>query len=135
MSKFTKGNNLKNFFLKCSPGNLLIIYELTMFEAASYKNFRDILITSFPCPNLQRAITQKIYNNLLKKKSPGNLLTIFCQLTMFDAASYNNFRDILNTSFQCPTLQRAITKKNSPDNLLIILYQLTKFEATSCYSI
>ena len=30
-----------------------------MFEAASYNNFRDILITSFQCPNLERAITQK----------------------------------------------------------------------------
>ena len=31
---------------------------------------------------------------------------------MFEAASYNNIRDILMTGFQCPNLQRAITRKN-----------------------
>ena len=36
-----------------SPGNLLIIcYQVTQYEAASYKKFRDILITSFQCLNL-----------------------------------------------------------------------------------
>ena len=59
---------------------------------------------------------------------------------MFEAASLNNFQDILITSFQCPNLQRAITKnffiffKFSPGYLHIIFYQLTKFEATCCDS-
>ena len=71
-------------------------------------------------------------NNSKKKKN-------FCQLTMFEAASCNNFRVILIISFQCPNLQRAITKKNfffifSPGYLIIIFYQLTKLEATSCNS-
>ena len=55
---------------------------------------------------------------LLKKKylfflfSPGNLLIIFYQLTMFEAPSYNNFRKILMKSFRCQNLQKAITRKN-----------------------
>ena len=31
--------------------------------------------------------------------SPGNLVIIFCQLTMYGAAIYNTFRDILITRF------------------------------------
>ena len=58
-----------------------------MFEVASYNHFRDISITIFQCPNLQRAITRKNKKNFLKHFSPGNLLIIFCQLTMFEAAS------------------------------------------------
>ena len=38
----------------------LQIIKLTNFEAPSYNNFRDIMIVPFQCPNLQRAITQKI---------------------------------------------------------------------------
>ena len=58
----------------------------------------------------------------------------------FRAPSYNNFRDILMTSFQWSNLQRAMTRKNEitffkfpPGYLLIIFYQLTNFEAT-CYN-
>ena len=35
---------------------------------------------SFQCPNFQRAITRKIA--FFKKKSPGNQIIVFCQLTM-----------------------------------------------------
>ena len=38
---------------------LIILYKLTKFEAPSYNNFWDNLITSFQCPNLQRAIAKK----------------------------------------------------------------------------
>ena len=42
--------NLKIYFLKFSPGNLLIIfYQLTMFGAASYNNLR-YLDYKFPMP-------------------------------------------------------------------------------------
>ena len=51
-------------FFKVPPGNLLItFYEMTMFEAPSYKYFRDILMTNFQRPNLQRAITRKKQNS------------------------------------------------------------------------
>ena len=49
--------------------------------------FQDIFITSFQCPNLQKAITKK--KTFFFKFSLGNLLIIFYQLTMFEAASYN----------------------------------------------
>ena len=53
-------NNLKkikDFFFKFSPINLLIIlYQLTKFEAPSYNNFQDIMITNFQSSNLQRKI-------------------------------------------------------------------------------
>ena len=47
--------------------SILINFERTdgrtdkpiMFEAASYNNFRDILMISFQCPNLQKAIARK----------------------------------------------------------------------------
>ena len=74
------------------PGGLFIIfYQMTIFEAASYNNFRDILITSFQCPNLQRAITRKNKITFFKKKSPGNLLIILYPLTKFEATSGNSF--------------------------------------------
>ena len=47
-------------FYKFSPGNLLIIlYQLTKIESASFKLFCDIFITSFQCLNLQRTIAKK----------------------------------------------------------------------------
>ena len=62
-SKSAKGDdsekNEKTFF-KFSPINLLIIlYYLTKFEAPSYYSFRDIMITNFQSPNLQREIIRK----------------------------------------------------------------------------
>ena len=54
MAKFAKGNNTKNIFFKVSPVNpFIILYQLTMFEAHSYNNFRN----SFQWPNLQRVLT------------------------------------------------------------------------------
>ena len=44
--------------------------------------------------------------------SPGNLLTIFYQLTKFEAPSCNIFLDFFITGFQCSNLQREITQKN-----------------------
>ena len=55
--------------------------------------------------NLQRAITPEKIDGI----SSGNLLIIPYQLTMFQAPSSNNFREILLTSLKCPNLQRAIT--------------------------
>ena len=50
----------KIFFFKFSQIILLIIlYQLTKFEAPSCNTFRDIMITNFQSPNLQREIIQK----------------------------------------------------------------------------
>ena len=46
-----------NFFFIFSPIDLLIIlYQLTKFEAPSCYSFRDIMITNFQSPNLQSEI-------------------------------------------------------------------------------
>ena len=111
MPKFAKDKNskkIKIFFFHFHQ----VIYSSSSVNWPSLKllaNLQDILTTSFQCPNLQRAITKKTF---FFKFSPGNLLIIFCQLTLLEAASYyNNLRDILITSFQCPNLQKAITSK------------------------
>ena len=55
-----KKKNKKKLFSKFSPSNLLIIlYQLTKFEAPSCYTFRDIMITNFQSPNLQREIIRK----------------------------------------------------------------------------
>ena len=49
-----------NFFFKFSPIDLLIIlYQMTKFEAPSCNTFQDIMITNFQSPNLQREIIRK----------------------------------------------------------------------------
>ena len=51
---------IKHVFLRFSPINLLIIiYQLTKFEAPSCNTFRDIMITNSQSPNLQREIIRK----------------------------------------------------------------------------
>ena len=51
---------IKYFFFKFSQIDLLIIlYQLTKFEAPSCYSFRDIMITHFQSPNLQREIIRK----------------------------------------------------------------------------
>ena len=51
---------IKKKLFRFSPINLLIIlYQLTKFEAPSCYNFRDIMDTNFQGPNLQREIIQK----------------------------------------------------------------------------
>ena len=48
------------FFFRFSPVDLLIIlFQLTKFEAHISDNFRDIMITNFQSPNLQREIIRK----------------------------------------------------------------------------
>ena len=42
---------------------LIILYQLTKFEAPSCYTFGDIMITNFQSPNLQREIIRKKYNN------------------------------------------------------------------------
>ena len=58
-----KGNNskkIKSLFFKFSTIDLLIIlYQQTKFEVPSCYNFRDIMITNFQSPNLQREIIRK----------------------------------------------------------------------------
>ena len=45
------------FFLNFSPiHQLIILYQLTKFEVPSCDSFRDIMITKFQSPNLQREI-------------------------------------------------------------------------------
>ena len=51
-----------NFFLKFSPIEfdlLIILYQLTKFEAPSCYSFQDIMDTNFQSPNLQREIILK----------------------------------------------------------------------------
>ena len=51
-------NKITSF--KFSPIDLLIIlYQLTKFVAHSCNTFRDIMITNFQSPNLQREINKK----------------------------------------------------------------------------
>ena len=51
---------IKKLFSKFSPIDLLIIlYQLIKFEAPSCNSFRDIIITNFQSPNLQREIIKK----------------------------------------------------------------------------
>ena len=57
----------KFLFLKFSPGNLLLIlYQLSKFEAPSCNDFK---ISSFLCPNFQRAITRKKIKHFFLKLS------------------------------------------------------------------
>ena len=52
--------NKINFFFRFSPIDILIIlYQMTKFEAPSCNTFRDIMITNFQSPNLQREIIRK----------------------------------------------------------------------------
>ena len=57
---------INNFFSRFSPIDLLIIlYQLTKFEAPSCYSFRDIMITNFQSQNLQREIIREKKNNKL----------------------------------------------------------------------
>ena len=101
-----------NFFFKFSPIDLLIIlYQLAKFEAPSCNTFRDIMITNFQSPNLQREIIQKKKKKLFFRFSPIDLIIILYQLTKFQAPSCYSFRDIMITNFQSPNLQREIIRK------------------------
>ena len=58
-SKICKGGKFEKNKITClkfSPGNLLILYQVTKFEAPSYNIFLDIMNTNFLSPNLQREI-------------------------------------------------------------------------------
>ena len=66
-SKFAKGDNYEKnreiiikennvFFLFLTSNLLIILYQLTKFDAPSCYSFRDIMITNFQSPNLQREI-------------------------------------------------------------------------------
>ena len=58
---FFKVGGIITFFLKFAPGILLIIlYQLTKFEAPSCNTFQDITITNFQRQNLQREIMKNI---------------------------------------------------------------------------
>ena len=63
-SKSAKGANSKkikkNFFFNFSSIHFIIIlFQLTKFEAPSCHTFRDIMITNFQSPNLQRGKIRK----------------------------------------------------------------------------
>ena len=79
-SKSAKGDNTKKIeklFFKFSPIDLLIIlYQLTKFEAPSCNTFRDIMIKNFQSPNLQREIIRKKKKITFLKFSPIDLLII-----------------------------------------------------------
>ena len=51
-----------------TPVNLLTnLYQVTQSEATSSNSFRDIFITNFRCPSLQRAINRKLQRAITKK--------------------------------------------------------------------
>ena len=90
---------------------LIILYQLTKFEAPSCYPFPDIMITNFKSPNLQREIIRKLYNNFFFYKfSPFDIFIIIYQQTKFDAPSCSTFRDIMITKFQSPNLQMEIIR-------------------------
>ena len=79
----------------CSPGNLFItLFQLTKSEATSCKSFQDIFIGSVRCPNLQRALTQKMQRAIKNEFSPGNLIITLYQLSKFEGPSCNRFSNI-----------------------------------------
>ena len=84
---------------------------MTKFEAPNCNTFPDIMITNFQSANLQREIIHKNKTTFFKF-SPIDVLIILYQLTKFEAPSCHNFRDIMNTNFQRPNLQREIIRKN-----------------------
>ena len=68
------------------------------------------MITNFKSPNLQREIIKKNKITFFKF-SPINLFIILYQLTKFEAPSCDSVRDIMNTIFPSPNLQREIIRK------------------------
>ena len=74
--------NIKLLFFKFSPIDLLIIlYQMTKYEAPSCNTFRDIMITNFQSPNLQREIIRKKYNNFFF--NPSLAFRGFCRASEY----------------------------------------------------
>ena len=80
---------------------------------------RDIIPTKMQCQAIQRALqSPNLQWEIIRKKkifffkfSPIDLLIVLYQLTKFEALSCYSFRDIMNTNFQSPNLQREIILK------------------------
>ena len=68
------------------------------------------MIINFQIPNLQREIIKKNTISFFKFL-PFDLLIILHKLTKFEAPMCYSFRDIMNTNFQSPNLQREIIRK------------------------
>ena len=80
------------FFFKFSPINLLIIlYQLTKFEALSCYSFRDIMNTNFQSPNLSKGDYSKKIKYFFFKFSSINFLIILYQLTKFKLLAVTDF--------------------------------------------
>ena len=88
---------------------MILLYQLTKFEATSCKFFLDILITSFKCQNLNG----KTCKNKKKKKTFFFLFftIIHYQQTKFEATSCNSSWDILITKFHYGSLKGALLDK------------------------
>ena len=84
---------------------LHIVYQLTKFEAPSFNHFRNSLITSFQCPNSQKAKTHPLEISPGYKSITWPSLRVLAVIVFLDTG-------IFTTSFQWPNLQRAITGKN-----------------------
>ena len=69
--KFSKDHTSKknwwNLFKSLSGNLLIILYQLTNFQTSSSNTFREILLTSLKCPNLQRAITPELIDWICSK--------------------------------------------------------------------
>ena len=81
--------------------------------------------TNFQSSNLQMEIIRKNKISFFLIFSPIDLLIILYQLTKFEAPSCNTFRDIINTIFQSPNLQREIIKKKLFIDFHQLIYSLT----------
>ena len=71
MPKFENCHNsvkkLRNLFKRLSDNLLIIPYQRTKFQVPTSNNFREILLTSLKCPNLQRTITPKNFDGIGSK--------------------------------------------------------------------
>ena len=66
--------------------------------------------TNFQSPNLQREIIRKKLNYFLLNFHQL-IYSLSSDLTKFETPSCYSFRDIMNTNFQSPNLQREIIQK------------------------
>ena len=87
----------------------MIFYQLTMFEAPSNNDFRDILITSFQCQKFANGNNSKNQTNFFFLNFHQNiysLSSITCPSLKLIAVIVFEI-----SNFLCPNLQRAITQK------------------------
>ena len=100
-------SNLRFFQLSVVPDTGSVAMEVTVAQGVAVAVFSNFSFTSF-----ELICDAGVQNPLFfSKYSPIDLLIILYLLTMFEASSCYSFRDIMNTNFQSPNLQREIIPK------------------------